>query len=94
MSENILGGNVTTQFTYRPDQKNPRAFGDAMDAARLEQEAMVGYQLLVLKERSTKTVDAKGELIEVFVTFEPHPTPTPMSPETTPAPYPVDGTKA
>ena len=77
-----LGGDVETQFTYRPDQTS---FGTAMDAVRADQEALVGYRLIVQKERSLELADAQGRYMEVFVTFGPYPVTEPN-----PAPVQVD----
>lgn len=69
MSEQILGGEVSTQFTYRGD-----GFADALAVAKAEQEGMCGYRLILMKSRETKMADDKGEYHEVFVTFGPWPT--------------------
>lgn len=71
MSKDILGGDVETQFIYRPDQIS---FAAAVDAVRADQEAICGYRLIQSKSRSVEQVDAGGRFVEVFVTFSPYPT--------------------
>lgn len=70
MSKDILGGDVETQFIYRPDTTG---FDTAINAVRADQEAICGYPLMLKKQRSTEMIDADGRYIEVFVTFMPYP---------------------
>jgi hypothetical protein len=70
MSKEILGGDVETQFIYRPSNTG---IGPALDAVRAEQEAMCGYQLMLKKQRTIEMADAEGKYVEVFVTFMPYP---------------------
>ena len=67
----ILGGEITTQFIYRPDHTS---FAMAVNTVRLDQEAMCGYRLIMVKQRSVEAADADGKYTEVFVTFAPYPT--------------------
>lgn len=64
--ESLLGGDVTTQFTYRPDQIGLEA---ALSAAKSDQEMICGYELAVLKYTPMELADEKGRYVEVFVTF-------------------------
>lgn len=70
-----LGGEVDTQFTYRPDQTS---FASALAAVKADQEAVVGYKLILLKERSMELVEQQTAIpyVECFVTFGPYPTVT------------------
>lgn len=68
--ESLLGGDVVTQFTYRPDSMS---FVNALAAVKADQEALVGYQLIMTKERSMELADEQGRYVEVFVTFSPVP---------------------
>jgi hypothetical protein len=95
-----LGGEIDTQFTYRPDQMS---FASALATVKAEQEAVCGYRLILLKERSMKLADASGAYVEVFVTFGPYPVVTaeqiaadpslaPPAPPPAPKPQPTNGT--
>ncbi len=65
-----LIGDVQTQFKFG----KPEDFHTATEAARLEQEAMVGYPLVFKSTRQTHYVDDKGhDVYEVFATFAPRP---------------------
>lgn len=83
-----LIGDVKTQFTFGKEED----FAAAIEAARLEQEAICGYALVVKSTRQTHyqepAEDGKTmrDVYEVFATFAPAPPP--------PAPLPVDGTAA
>lgn len=69
----ILGGDIETQFTYNNVDEHHKA----MEACRLEQEAMCGYALVPGRTRQTHMVDDKGvDVYEVFVTFSPAPPPS------------------
>lgn len=63
-----LGGEVDAQFVYRPDQT---AYETAEAAVRADQEAICGYKLIILKQRSMELSDAGGRFVEVFVTYGP-----------------------
>lgn len=63
-----LGGNVTTQFIYRPDLTG---YDTALAAVKADQEAMCGYALKVVSTKTTEQADAEGRFNEVFVTFAP-----------------------
>lgn len=73
MSGQVLGGDVKTQFVYRPDQTS---FASALAAVKADQEAICGYRLIMTKERSSEQADKDGRFVEVFVTFSPYPTVT------------------
>lgn len=63
-----LIGDVIAQFTYG----RPEDYAEAIEAARLEQEAMVGYPLVTALVRQTHTKNEKGhDVYEVFATFAP-----------------------
>jgi hypothetical protein len=62
----ILGGDVVTQFTYRPDQTG---LEHAVAAVQADQEMIVGYKLGVASMRSMELADEQGRYVEVFVTF-------------------------
>lgn len=64
----LLGGDVTTQFTYRPDATG---FETALEAVRKDQEMICGYELVVVKYNTMDLADEKGQYVEVFVTFAP-----------------------
>ncbi len=64
----ILGGEVGSVFTYGKEAD----YAASVEASRLEQEAICGYTLRVIKTRQTKTVDASGAAVyEVYATFGP-----------------------
>lgn len=65
-----LVGNVTTQFVFG----KPEDYAVCIEQNRLEQEAMVGYPLVVKGVRQTHTVNEHGhDVYEVFATYEPAP---------------------
>lgn len=64
----VLGGDVTTQFTYRPDLTG---FDTALAAVKADQEMICGYALSVVKYNPMELADAQGRYVEVFVTFTP-----------------------
>ena len=67
-----LIGTVQTQFVVI--NGDPYDLGPSIDAARVEQEAMCGYELVVSSWRHTETRNARGDIeIEVFATFAPAP---------------------
>lgn len=69
-----LIGDVTSQFTFG----KPEDYTASVEQARLEQEAMVGYALVVRSLRQSHTIDEKGrDIYEVFATFAPAPPPQP-----------------
>jgi len=88
-----LGGEIDTQFIYRPDETS---MVQAEAAVRADQEAVCGYKLIMLKQRTMELADEKGRYVEVFVTYGPHPVaetplnPPPPAPQV--QPQPMDGT--
>jgi hypothetical protein len=65
-----LVGDVKTQFVVI--NGDPHDLGPNIEAARAEQEAMVGYPLITANWRHTETRNARGDIeIEVFATFAP-----------------------
>lgn len=68
-----LGAEIDTQFIYRPNETD---MAHALAAVKSDQEAICGYKLILLKERSMALADAHGPYVEVFVTFGPWPTVT------------------
>ncbi len=64
----ILGGEVSTQFTYRPGETS---FEMALAAVQADQEALAGNRLTVKEHRAMDLADEKGQYVEVFVTFAP-----------------------
>lgn len=67
-------------------------YAAALAACKRDLEVACRYELVATKGRETKTTDAKGDLFEVFVTFEPlHP--REPEPPTTSLPQPADGTQ-
>ena len=66
-----LVGEIETQFIYRPKETD---LAHARAAVQADQEAMVGYKLIMVKERSMELADGHGPYVEVFVTFAPVPT--------------------
>jgi hypothetical protein len=64
----LLGGDISTVFTYRPDQTG---FDHALAAVKADQEAMCGYELAMKDHRETQLADEEGKINEVFVTFSP-----------------------
>ena len=65
-----LGAEIDTQFIYRPSETD---MAHALAAVKGDQEAICGYKLILLKERSMALADAQGPYVEVFVTFGPYP---------------------
>lgn len=89
-----LGAEIDTQFVYRPNQTS---MVTAEAAVRADQEAVCGYKLIMLKQRSMELADAQGPYVEVFVTYGPYPTYEPNALQPGPVgapPTPVDGTQA
>ena len=89
-----LGGEIDTQFVYRPDETSMVA---AEAAVRADQEAVCGYKLIMLRQRTMELADEKGRYVEVFVTYGPYPAPeTPLNPPPPSMPQvqaqPMDGT--
>lgn len=64
----LLGGDVTTQFVYRP---NHTSFDMALAAVQADQEALAGHALTVKEHRAMDLADEAGQYVEVFVTFSP-----------------------
>lgn len=65
-----LVGDVKTQFVVV--NGDPHDLSASINAARLEQEAMCGYPLVIASWRHTEVRNARGDLeIEVFATFAP-----------------------
>lgn len=64
----LLGGDVITQFVYRPDHTGLET---ALEAVRADQELICGYPLQVLKYSPMELADEQGRYVEVFVTFTP-----------------------
>lgn len=64
----LLGGDVTTQFVYRPDETS---FEMALAAVQADQEALAGNRLEMKEHRAMELSDAGGRYVEVFVTFSP-----------------------
>ncbi len=63
-----LVGDVMSQFLVA----DPEKFAERVEVARQEQEAMVGYPLVVKSIRQTESRDQQNRLvIEVFATFAP-----------------------
>ena len=98
MTELVLGGDVSTQFTYG----KPEDFADAIAKAKAEQEALCGYKLIVTKVRQADMLDSNGaRIVEVFATFSPYPAVTEaqlaadpsLLPPVVPVPPPVDMSK-
>lgn len=96
-----LGGEIDAQFVYRPRETS---MATAETAVRADQEAICGYKLIMLKQRSMELADAQGPYVEVFVTYGPYPSVSeeqkaadpslrPQVPEPLPA-VPGDGTQA
>lgn len=90
-----LGGEIETQFTYRPSETSMVV---AEAAVRADQEAVCGYKLIMLKQRTMELADDKGHYVEVFVTYGPYPSSAdnalvqaPPEPPKPPA-QPMDGT--
>lgn len=67
-AKQLLGGDVTTVFSYRPDQTG---FEHALAAVKADQEMMCGYELTVASTKQTEMSDAEGRVNEVYVTFSP-----------------------
>jgi hypothetical protein len=63
-----LGGDVSTVFTYGRLED----YAAAIEDARLEQQAICGFPLRVLRVRQTHTKDIKNnDVYEVFASFGP-----------------------
>lgn len=90
-----LGAEIDTQFTYRPSETSMVV---AEAAVRADQEAICGYKLIMLKQRTMELADEKGHYVEVFVTYGPYPSsndnPLVQAPPEPPRPppQPMDGT--
>lgn len=64
----LLGGDISTVFAYRPDETG---FEHALAAVKADQEAMCGYELATKSHRETQLTDGHGKVNEVYVTFSP-----------------------
>lgn len=82
-----LGGEIDAQFTYRPDQTS---IATAEHAVRMDQEAICGYKLIMLKQRSMELADAQGRYVEVFITYGPYPVVAPEQIAADPSLQPVN----
>lgn len=68
MSSLVLGGDVNTEFKFGKLED----YAASIEVARLEQEMMVGYPLVLKGARQTHMQDDKGrDVYEVFATFAP-----------------------
>lgn len=78
----FLGGDLKAHFAFgSPEEQSAK-----LEEARLEQEGMAGYPLIVRHVRQTHYIDDKGQdVYEVWAVFAPAPSP---------APSPSDGTQA
>lgn len=66
----VLGGEIETQFIYRPEHTS---IDTALRAVIADQEAICGYPLVLVKSRSMELADREGNYMEVFVTLGPVP---------------------
>lgn len=64
----ILGGDIKTQFIFRPDQTDME---HALAAVKADQEMICGYKLFALDVRSMELADEQGRYVEAFVLFSP-----------------------
>lgn len=69
MSE-VLGGDLKAHFAFgSPEEQSTK-----LEEARLEQEAMAGYPLMIRHVRQTHYIDDKGQdIYEVWAVFAPVP---------------------
>jgi len=66
----ILGGDLKAHFAFgSPEEQNVK-----LEEARLEQEQIAGYALMVRHVRQTHYIDDKGQdIYEVWAVFAPVP---------------------
>lgn len=66
----VLGGELKAHFAFG----SPGEQAEKLELARIDQEAMAGYPLIVRHTRQTHYIDDKGrDVYEVWAVFAPAP---------------------
>ena len=73
-SSEVLGGDLKAHFAFG----SPEEQAAKLEEARVEQEQMAGYPLVIRHTRQTHYIDDKGrDIYEMWAVFAPAPTPPP-----------------
>ena len=66
----VLGDELKAHFAFG----SPEEQADKLELARIDQEAMAGYPLIIVGTKQTHYIDQNGkDVYEVWATFKPAP---------------------